>query len=47
MKEVICCLCKKPIKPHKVHYQGGQLSHPCHKKCLIVIKPSKRYGGGI
>jgi hypothetical protein len=46
-KQLICWLCKQPIKPNKVHFQGGQTTHPAHKKCLIEIKPSKRHGGGI
>jgi hypothetical protein len=40
----ICCHCRKPIKK-QVHYQGGSFAHPCHKKCLVVIKRSK--DGGI
>jgi hypothetical protein len=44
MSKPICFLCKKPIKG-KVYYQGGSLSHPVHKGCLVVIKRSK--DGGI
>lgn len=40
MSQVICCNCRKPIKG-KVYYQGGQFTHPSHRKCLIVIKKSK------
>lgn len=40
----ICWLCKKPIKG-VVHYQGGQYTHPSHKKCIVSIKRSK--DGGI
>lgn len=43
--DIICVNCKKPIKPHKVRYQGGSHAHPSHKKCLVVIKKSK--DGGI
>lgn len=41
----VCWLCKKPIKPHKVHYQAGQRQFPSHKNCLVTIKRSK--DGGI
>ena len=42
--EVICWLCKKPIKG-KPHFQGGSLELPSHKKCLVGVKPDKRTGG--
>jgi hypothetical protein len=40
----VCWLCKKPIRG-KVYYQGGQLTHPSHRECLVVIERSK--DGGI
>lgn len=40
----VCYLCKKPIKG-RVFYQGGQYTHPSHRKCLVVIRRSK--DGGI
>lgn len=43
-KRPICWLCKKTIKG-VVHFQGGQRTHPCHKRCLVVIKRSS--DGGI
>lgn len=41
-----CWLCKRPISGF-VYFQGGQKSQPSHNKCLVVIAPSKRHGGGI
>jgi hypothetical protein len=43
---VICWLCRLPIKG-KVYFQGGQPNFPAHKNCRIVIKASKKHGGGI
>ncbi len=39
-----CCNCHKPIKG-RVYYQGGSPVHPCHKRCLVVIRRSR--DGGI
>ena len=40
----ICWLCKKPIVG-KVHYQAGVTKFPSHRRCLMVIKKSKKDSG--
>lgn len=39
-----CCWYKRPILT-RLCFQGGSTNHPCHKRCLVVIKRSP--DGGI
>jgi hypothetical protein len=39
-------LCKKPITG-QVYFQGGQFTHPSHRRCLVTIgKPKGVQGHG-